>query len=118
MVQVIRVMKEEKRSLVKVRFGRKEAEQIHYWMGRNTPLRELMNDYTPRIAISPNSVRFLFDGSAINPSSLPTELQMEDGDSIDAIRRDEFMAGTGLTSGSLSGVKEEDTIVVNVKARV
>ncbi|GMI70161.1 hypothetical protein HRI_000685400 [Hibiscus trionum] len=89
--------KDEKRILLKVQSGSEEAEHLHYWMGRNTPFSKLMLNYIQRLCVPLNSVRFLFDGSALNPYSVPSELQLEDGDSIDVIRRDEYISGSEST---------------------
>ncbi|GMI80342.1 hypothetical protein HRI_001703500 [Hibiscus trionum] len=63
------------------------AGQFHYRMGRETDLYELMIDYTQRIGVPLNSVRFLFDSSPIDPTHSADSLELEDGDSIDAIQR-------------------------------
>jgi small ubiquitin-related modifier len=44
-----------------------------------------MDAYCARQAISPNTVRFLFDGERLQESATPKDLEMEDGDEIDAM---------------------------------
>ncbi|OMP09841.1 Small ubiquitin-related modifier, SUMO [Corchorus olitorius] len=68
---------EEKGILLKVQ-GKSKVENYSSWMGRKTPLYELMLDYTQRIGVPFNSLRLLYDGSAINPSLTPNRLKMED----------------------------------------
>tara|TARA_B110000459_G_scaffold164482_1_gene181717 strand:+ start:174 stop:317 length:144 start_codon:yes stop_codon:yes gene_type:complete len=38
-----------------------------------------------RKALAPDAVRFSFNGTRINPTQTPRDLEMEDGDSIDAM---------------------------------
>jgi len=49
------------------------------------PSRQIFNAFCSRKALQPDAVRFLFDGSRINPNQTPKDLDMEDGDSIDAM---------------------------------
>ena len=44
-----------------------------------------MGAWCQRQGVSPNSVRFLFDGMRINNRQTPYELDMEDGDIIDVM---------------------------------
>ncbi|MBA0813516.1 hypothetical protein Gohar_027361, partial [Gossypium harknessii] len=103
----------EERILLKLQSGLKHADQYYYWMGRNTPFKELIIDYTRRIDVPLSSVRFLFDGSPINPLFSANRLELEDGDSIDVIRRD-VSASTETTLISLPRAKGEMQITLKL----
>ncbi|KAH1046110.1 hypothetical protein J1N35_036894 [Gossypium stocksii] len=103
----------EERILLKLQSGLKHADQYYYWMGRHTPFKELIIDYTRRIDIPLSSVRFLFDGSPINPLFSANRLELEDGDSIYVIRRD-VSASTETTLISLPRAKGEMPITLKV----
>ncbi|KAK8333599.1 hypothetical protein V6Z12_A10G212400 [Gossypium hirsutum] len=103
----------EERFLLKLQSGLKHPDQYYYWMGRNTPFKELIIDYTRRIDVPLSSVRFLFDDSPINPLFSANRLELEDGDSIDVIRRD-VSASTETTLISLPRAKGEMPITLKV----
>ncbi|KAB2010119.1 hypothetical protein ES319_D10G214600v1 [Gossypium barbadense] len=103
----------EERILLKLQSGLKHADQYYYWMGRNTPFKELIIDYSRRIDVPLSSERFLFDGSPINPLFSANRLELEDGDSIDVIRRD-VSASTETTLISLPRAKGEMQITLKV----
>lgn len=44
-----------------------------------------MDAYCQREGLPPDSVRFLYDGERINRDQTPEELDMQDGDEIDAL---------------------------------
>ncbi|KAK7256074.1 hypothetical protein RIF29_29508 [Crotalaria pallida] len=48
-------------------------------------LRKLMNAYCDRKSLDFNSIAFLFDGRRIRAEQTPDELDLEDGDEIDAM---------------------------------
>ena len=77
-------VKEEDLIVIKVQ-GQNEAGQLCYWMGRNTPMHNLMLDYCDRTGAVYECTRFRFDGSRINPDRTANDLKMEDGDIIDAL---------------------------------
>ena len=52
---------------------------------KTTPLQKLMNAYCQRQGVNLNAVRFIFDGSRLNSSQTPEDLEMEDGDVIDVM---------------------------------
>ncbi|XVF00259.1 hypothetical protein REPUB_Repub03eG0269700 [Reevesia pubescens] len=111
------LVKGEKRIVLKVQ-GEKEADEFCYWMGRETPLRNLMIDYTERIGVAFNFVRFhIYDGSPIIPDFTPDTYQMEDGDIITVIEWDGFrvMGATQSTLITLPLVDGEKPIVLKVQ---
>jgi small ubiquitin-related modifier len=61
------------------------GEEVHFKIKKTTPLAKLMDTYCQRMGLSRNSIRFLFEGSRLQDQQTPKELEMEDGDSIDAM---------------------------------
>ncbi|KAL6077597.1 Dolichyl-phosphate-mannose--protein mannosyltransferase pmt3 [Balamuthia mandrillaris] len=62
-----------------------DGNEVYFKIKRNTALKKLMDAYCSRQAMSPDSVRFLYDGSRVQPDQTPKELGMEEGDIIDAV---------------------------------
>ncbi|KAK6918809.1 Rad60/SUMO-like domain, partial [Dillenia turbinata] len=52
---------------------------------RSTQLKKLRNAYCDRQSVEVNSIAFLFDGRHLRGEQMPDELEMEDGDEIDAM---------------------------------
>ncbi|KAL9255292.1 Small ubiquitin-related modifier 1-like protein [Drosera capensis] len=50
-----------------------------------TQLKKLMNAYCDRQSYDLNSIAFLFDAGRLGTDQTPEELEMEDGDEIDAM---------------------------------
>ncbi|KAF5121131.1 Ubiquitin-like protein SMT3 [Metarhizium anisopliae] len=57
--------------------------QMVFKVKRSTKLERLMNAFCDRQGKSPNSVRFLFEGSRVQPTETPDDLEMQDGDTIE-----------------------------------
>ena len=53
-------------------------------MKPTTAFRKIFNAFCERQGKSNDAVRFLFDGNRIDADSTPADLDMEDGDRIDA----------------------------------
>jgi small ubiquitin-related modifier len=81
----------------------RSSEEVYFKIKKATPLKKLMAAYCSRENLIPNSVRFMFaaahffprayicpigcfrlDGTRVNPTDTPAQLEMEDGDMIDA----------------------------------
>mmetsp|Transcript_39214 Transcript_39214/g.97130 ORF Transcript_39214/g.97130 Transcript_39214/m.97130 type:complete len:98 (+) Transcript_39214:81-374(+) len=62
-----------------------DNNEILFKCKMTTPLSKLMNAFCQRQGVTMQSVRFLFDGQRINQDQTPTDLEMEDGDSIDVM---------------------------------
>ena len=58
--------------------------EVMFRIKRTTPLGKLMNSYCERQGKSLKSVRFLFDGKRLEPHNTPDEMEMDDGDIIEA----------------------------------
>ena len=62
-----------------------DGNEIFFKCKMTTPLEKLMKAFCNRQGVAASSVRFLFEGTRINPNSTPKELEMEDGDVIDVM---------------------------------
>uniref|UniRef100_A0A1D1ZJ33 Small ubiquitin-related modifier n=1 Tax=Anthurium amnicola TaxID=1678845 RepID=A0A1D1ZJ33_9ARAE len=62
-----------------------DGNEVFFRIKRSTQLRKLMNAYCDRQSVDFNSIAFLFDGRRLRGEQTPDELEMEDGDEIDAM---------------------------------
>ncbi|CAJ1795046.1 unnamed protein product [Sphenostylis stenocarpa] len=62
-----------------------DGNEVFFRIKRSTQLKKLMNAYCDRQSVDFNSIAFLFDGRRLRPEQTPDELEMEDGDEIDAM---------------------------------
>ncbi|ESZ91303.1 putative ubiquitin-like modifier SUMO [Sclerotinia borealis F-4128] len=57
--------------------------EVFFKIKRSTQLKKLMDAFCERQGKAPNSVRFLFDGSRVQPTDSPDKLDMADGDTLE-----------------------------------
>ncbi|KAK1565111.1 hypothetical protein Q3G72_019045 [Acer saccharum] len=62
-----------------------DGNEVFFRIKRSTQLKKLMNAYCDRQSVEINSIAFLFDGCRLRADQTPDELEMEDGDEIDAL---------------------------------
>ena len=62
-----------------------DGSEVYFKCRPTTPLGKLMNAFCQRQGVAMQSVRFLFDGMRLHPNSTPRDMDMEDGDVIDAM---------------------------------
>ena len=62
-----------------------DGNEVYFKVKKTTQLKKLMDAYCSRVGKEPGSIRFLFDGERIQPTSTPENLEMEDEDEIDAM---------------------------------
>eukprot|EP00250_Pteridium_aquilinum_P028159 c36677_g1_i1 orf=180-551(+) len=62
-----------------------DGNEVFFRIKRSTQLRKLMNAYCERQSVEMNSIAFLFDGRRLRAEQTPAELEMEEGDEIDAM---------------------------------
>ncbi|KAE8675243.1 Small ubiquitin-related modifier 1 [Hibiscus syriacus] len=62
-----------------------DGNEVFFRIKRSTQLKKLMNAYCDRQSVEFNSIAFLFDGRRLRAEQTPDELEMEDGDEIDAM---------------------------------
>ncbi|KAM3302540.1 small ubiquitin-related modifier 1 isoform X1 [Capsicum chacoense] len=58
-----------------------DGNEVFFRIKRSTQLKKLVNAYCDRQSVDLNAIVFLFDG----PDQTPDELEMDDGDEIDAM---------------------------------
>ncbi|PIA36868.1 hypothetical protein AQUCO_03200083v1 [Aquilegia coerulea] len=63
----------------------KDGNEVFFRIKRSTQLKKLMSAYCDRQSVEFNSIAFLFDGRRLRGEQTPDELEMEDGDEIDAM---------------------------------
>ncbi|PFH63330.1 hypothetical protein XA68_13787 [Ophiocordyceps unilateralis] len=57
--------------------------EVFFKIKRSTKLEKLMNAFCERQGKNMTSVRFLFDGTRVQPTDTPDSLEMTDGDSLE-----------------------------------
>ncbi|RDA86001.1 hypothetical protein CP532_4881 [Ophiocordyceps camponoti-leonardi (nom. inval.)] len=57
--------------------------EVFFKIKRSTKLEKLMNAFCERQGKNMTSVRFLFDGTRVQPTDTPDSLEMADGDSLE-----------------------------------
>ncbi|KAF3910328.1 hypothetical protein ABW21_db0208142 [Orbilia brochopaga] len=57
--------------------------EVFFKIKRSTQLKKLMDAFCERQGKAPSSVRFLFDGSRVQPGDTPDTLDMQDGDTLE-----------------------------------
>jgi len=57
--------------------------EVFFKIKRTTALKKLMDAFCERQGKASNSVRFLFDGSRVQPTDSPDTLDMQDGDTLE-----------------------------------
>jgi len=62
-----------------------DGGEVFFRIKSSATLRKLMNAYCDRQSVDPSSIAFLFDGRRLRAEQTPAELDMEDGDEIDAM---------------------------------
>mgnify|MGYP004706240453 CR=1 FL=1 len=62
------------------------SSEIYFKIKRSTPMKRLMEAFCKRQGKSLDSLRFLSDGERVSPENTPDDLDLEDGDVIEAHR--------------------------------
>ena len=65
-----------------IRTVTQHGSEIFFKLKITTPFQKLMHAYCSRQGVSMSAVRFIFDGTDINETQTPAQLDMEDGDVI------------------------------------
>ncbi|CEP17613.1 hypothetical protein [Parasitella parasitica] len=77
--------KENATEHINLKVAGSDSNEVFFKIKRSTQLKKLMDAYCERQGKQSNSVRFLYDGTRILPGDTPSELDMDDGDSIDVM---------------------------------
>lgn len=58
--------------------------EVHFKVKVTTKFEKIMNAYCTKKSLDSKVMRFMYEGERINGEQTPQELEMEDGDQIDA----------------------------------
>jgi small ubiquitin-related modifier len=64
-----------------------DGSVVHFKLKKNTALKKLMNAYCERQGLRSNSIRFVFDGTNLTETDTPSQLEMEDDDTIEVYQQ-------------------------------
>ena len=67
-----------------IKFVADDGTEVFFRCKMTTPLGKLMRAYCQRQGVHLHQLRFLFDGQRLRETQTPDDLEMEDGDAIDA----------------------------------
>jgi small ubiquitin-related modifier len=59
--------------------------EVHFKVKPHTKFTKVFDAYCSKKAIGQDTIKFLFDGERIRSEQSPRELEMSDGDMIDAV---------------------------------
>ncbi|OYV74992.1 MAG: hypothetical protein B7Z66_14530 [Chromatiales bacterium 21-64-14] len=59
--------------------------EIHFKLKMHTKFGKVFASYCAKKGVDVNSMKFLFDGDRINEEKTPMDLEMTDGDVVDAV---------------------------------
>mmetsp|Transcript_7211 Transcript_7211/g.14747 ORF Transcript_7211/g.14747 Transcript_7211/m.14747 type:complete len:96 (-) Transcript_7211:275-562(-) len=76
---------EKKPESLNLKVVTQDGAEVFFKCKPTTPFEKLMKAFCQRQGVEMASVRFLFDGNRIRETQTPSELDMEDGDSIDVV---------------------------------
>eukprot|EP00741_Cyanophora_paradoxa_P008256 tig00001278_g7986.t1 len=85
MADAVKTEGEQKALHINLKVKGQDGNEVHFKIKKTSTLQKLMDAYCQRIGQAAGSVRFMFDGSRIQPAQTPEEIGMEDGDEIDAM---------------------------------
>lgn len=68
---------------IKLKVVGQDGNEIHFRVKMTTQMGKLKKSYSERVAVSVNSLRFLFDGKRINDDETPKQLEMVNDDVIE-----------------------------------
>ncbi|RZC75763.1 hypothetical protein C5167_000521 [Papaver somniferum] len=77
----------EHAGFISLKIKSNDGIEVFFWTKRNIKLLKLMIAYCDRKELDINTIVFLMDGTAIKAEQTPDELQLEDGDEIDAFEQ-------------------------------
>lgn len=83
------------------------SSEIFFKIKRNTQLKRLMEAFAKRQGKSMDSIRFLCDGERINGDQTPDDLDLEDGDVIEAHQQQVSDYAVTLEGAVLTKIRSE-----------
>lgn len=73
---------------IKIKVVAEDKNVIYFKIKKTTPLKKLMRAYCAHMREKIEVMRFKFDGEPIDKMKNPSQLEMEDGDTIDVFKVD------------------------------
>nr|XP_020466610.1 small ubiquitin-related modifier 2-like isoform X2 [Monopterus albus] len=80
-------VKTENNEHINLKVAGQDGSVVQFKIKRHTPLSKLMKAYCERQGLSMRQIRFRFDGQPINETDTPSQLEMEDEDTIDVFQQ-------------------------------
>ncbi|CAI5679943.1 unnamed protein product [Oreochromis niloticus] len=80
-------VKTENNEHINLKVAGQDGSVVQFKIKRHTPLSKLMEAYCERQGLSMRQIRFRFDGQPINETDTPSQLEMEDEDTIDVFQQ-------------------------------
>ncbi|KAL0456726.1 UNVERIFIED_CONTAM: Small ubiquitin-related modifier 2 [Sesamum latifolium] len=62
-----------------------DGDEVYYRFPRDKKLQHLFSSYCKQKKLNYDAIAFVYDGQRVKASKTPLEMEMEDGDSIDAM---------------------------------
>jgi len=69
--------------MLNVKCVSQDRDEVCFRLKTTTPFQKMFDAYASQTKLNAAALRFLFDGTRINPTQSPGAMQMEDGDTID-----------------------------------
>ncbi|KAL0297962.1 UNVERIFIED_CONTAM: Small ubiquitin-related modifier 1 [Sesamum angustifolium] len=66
-----------------------DGDEVYYRFPRDKKLQHLFSSYCKQKKLNYDAIAFVYDGKRVKASNTPVEMEMEDGDSIDAMMHQE-----------------------------
>ncbi|KAG8078881.1 hypothetical protein GUJ93_ZPchr0007g5221 [Zizania palustris] len=70
---------------INLKVNGQDGSELFFRIKRSTQLKKLMNAYCDHQSLDLRAIAFLFDDRMLRANQTPDELEMEDGDEIDAM---------------------------------
>ena len=70
---------------INIKVTASDGNEVHFRVKPNTPFRKIFTAYCERLGKTMNDVRFMWDGRRVEADQTPNELDLEDGDRIEAM---------------------------------
>ena len=75
---------ENNKPFISLKVVGQDGSEVYFKIRQHMSLNKLFEAYCSRQGISSTAIRFLYDGRRINPDQTPKDLNMENGDTINA----------------------------------
>eukprot|EP00850_Spirogloea_muscicola_P002447 SM000009S23576 [mRNA] locus=s9:879884:880692:+ [translate_table: standard] len=76
---------DQSQSHINLKVKSQDGSEVFFRIKSTATFKKLMTTYCDRQSVAMDSIAFLFDGRRLRAEQTPSELEMEDGDEIDAM---------------------------------